>query len=259
MKTVWLRKLEVGAGMPKVIVPIVGRTREDILAQAAKLENLPLDAVEWRADFYEDVLDIPRVLDTLSALRKALGDTPLLFTFRTKKEGGERDIAPEDYCALNIAAARSGEADGVDVEIFSGDETVRRIIDAVHAAGKVVVGSSHDHSSTPPCEELISRLRRAQDLGADLPKLAVMPQSRADVLTLLAATEEMSRRWADRPIITMSMAGDGVVSRLCGEVFGSAMTFGAAGQVSAPGQLPVEELRCVLDILHRALRGSGPF
>ncbi len=80
-----------------------------------------------------------------------------------------------------------------------------------------------------------------------------MPRSRADVLTLLSATEEMARRWADRPIITMSMGGDGVVSRLCGEVFGSAMTFGTAGQASAPGQIPVEELRVVLNILHRAL------
>ena len=125
------------------------------------------------------------------------------------------------------------------------------------AAGRAVVGSRHDHSGTPPREELIARLRRAQDLGADLPKLAVTPRSPADVLTLLSATEEMARRWADRPIITMSMAADGVVSRLCGEIFGSAMTFGAAGQTSAPGQLPVEELRLVLDILHRSRPASG--
>ncbi len=253
MKTVWLRNLEVGRGAPKVIVPIVGRAGEDILSKAAQLNELSPDAVEWRADFYEDVSDLSKVLDTLGGLREALGDLPLLFTFRTQKEGGERAIGPEDYCGLNLAVLRSGAADAVDVEIFSEEGTVRRIIDAAHAAGKAVVGSSHDHSGTPPREELIARLRRAQDLGADLPKLAVTPRSRADVLTLLSATEEMSRRWADRPIITMSMAAGGVISRLCGEVFGSAMTFGAAGQTSAPGQIPVEELRRVLDILHRSL------
>lgn len=251
MKTVHLRNVEIGSGAPKIAVPIVERTREDILLQAARLKALPLDVVEWRADFYEDVSDLPRTLDTLAALRGALEDTPLLFTFRTRREGGERDISPEDYCALTVAAAQSGGADAVDAEIFSGEDTVRRIIDAAHAAGTAVVGSSHDHSATPPREELIARLRRAQELGADLPKLAVMPQSPADVLTLLSATEEMARRWADRPIITMSMAGGGVISRLCGEVFGSAMTFGAAGRTSAPGQIPVEELRLVLDILHR--------
>ena len=73
-----------------------------------------------------------------------------------------------------------------------------------------------------------------------------------EVQQLLDATQEMSGKYADRPIITMSM-GAGVVSRLCGEYFGSAMTFGAVGQVSAPGQIPVEELNAAMDILHRAL------
>lgn len=252
-KTVWLGRVELGAGVPKVAVPLVARTRPELLAEAARLRELPLDVVEWRADFYEDVADLSKTLDTLRALRGALGDIPLLFTFRTRQEGGAREITPEEYCALNTAAARSGDADGVDVEIFFGDETVRRIIADVHAAGKAVVGSSHDHAGTPPREELIARLCRAQDLGADLPKLAVMPRSPADVLALLGATEEMARRWADRPIITMSMAAGGVVSRLCGEVFGSAMTFGTAGRASAPGQIPAEELRAVLEIVHRAL------
>lgn len=89
-----------------------------------------------------------------------------------------------------------------------------------------------------------------QDMGADIPKIAVMPRSAGDVLTLLSATEEMARCYADRPIITMSMSSQGVVSRLCGEVFGSSMTFGAVGQVSAPGQIPVDQLRQVLEILH---------
>ena len=80
-----------------------------------------------------------------------------------------------------------------------------------------------------------------------------MPQNKKDVLTLLAATEEMVNNYADRPIITMSMAGTGVVSRMCGEVFGSALTFGAAGKVSAPGQIDVEELRTVLGIIHKSL------
>ena len=85
-------------------------------------------------------------------------------------------------------------------------------------------------------------------LGADIPKIAVMPQSKKDVLTLLAATEEMASEHADRPIITISMGKDGMISRLCGEVFGSALTFGTAGKASAPGQINVDELRQVLEM-----------
>ena len=80
-----------------------------------------------------------------------------------------------------------------------------------------------------------------------------MPQNKKDVLTLLAATEEMTSVYADRPVITMSMAGTGVLSRLCGEVFGSALTFGAAGKASAPGQMAVEDLKTALELLHKSL------
>ena len=114
---------------------------------------------------------------------------------------------------------------------------------------KVVV-SNHDFEKTPSKEEIVARLQKMQELGADLPKIAVMPQCKKDVLTLLAATEEMTGNYADRPIITMSMAKDGVISRFCGEEFVSALTFGAAGQTSAPGQIEVEKLRGVLEIFH---------
>lgn len=253
MKTVMLRNVEVGAGAPKVIVPVVGKTREEIVAKGHELKQIPLDVVEWRVDFYEDVFNTEAVLETLKQLRAALGETPILFTFRTKKEGGEKEIDMETYLALNTAVAKSGDADALDVEIFSGDDVVKASIEAIHAAGKVVVASNHDFFKTPSQADLVYRLRKMQDMGADIPKIAVMPQNKADVLTLLAATEEMYRCYADRPLITMSMSATGVITRLCGEVFGSAMTFGAVGQVSAPGQIPVEKLNSALEIIHNAI------
>ena len=214
---------------------------------------MPIHTVEWRVDFYDDVFDTEKTLATLKKLRCALGTLPLLFTFRTKKEGGEKEITMEQYTALNLAVAASGDADLIDVEIFSGDGVVKANIDGIHKAGALVVGSNHDFFATPEKDDIVSRLRKMQEMGADIPKIAVMPKSTADVLTLLAATAEMHETYADRPIITMSMSAKGVISRLSCEAFGSAMTFGAVGQVSAPGQIPVEQLRQVLDILHSAL------
>ena len=116
MKTVKLRGVEVGAGMPKVIVPIVAATRAGIREKAREFKDHALDVVEWRVDFYEDVFETGQVLSTLEQLRAVLGDTPILFTFRTRKEGGEKDISMEDYIALNSAVAQSGNADANDVE-----------------------------------------------------------------------------------------------------------------------------------------------
>ena len=209
--------------------------------------------MEWRVDWFEGVFDFDQVLDVLKDLRDALGNTPILMTFRTSKEGGEKAIEDVAYAQLNIKAAQSGYVDLIDVEVFTGDEIVKEIIEGAHAAGVKVVASNHDFFKTPDKDDIVGRLRKMQDLGADIPKIAVMPQNKKDVLTLLAATEEMASEYADRPIITMSMAGTGVISRLCGEVFGSALTFGAAKKASAPGQMGVNDLSTVLELLHNAL------
>ena len=253
MNIVKVRNVEIGAGVPKICVPIVGITKEEIITEAKSFDSIPVDVVEWRVDWFEHAFEFDKVLDVLKELRKALGETPILMTFRTSKEGGEKAIEDAAYAELNIKAAQSGYVDLIDVEMFTGDEIVKQIIESAHAAGVKVVASNHDFFKTPDKDEIVSRLRKMQDLGADIPKIAVMPQNRKDVLTLLAATEEMSGTYADRPIITMSMAGTGVISRLCGEVFGSALTFGAAKKASAPGQMGVNDLSTVLGLLHNAL------
>ncbi len=253
MNTIKVRDIEIGAGAPKIIVPIVGVTKEDILNEAKTFDSIPVDVVEWRVDWFEHVFEFDKVEDVLKELRTVLGNIPLLLTFRTKKEGGEKAIDTKDYKELNLRAAKTGYVDFIDVEIFTGDDVVREIIDGAHAAGVRVIASNHDFFKTPAKSDIIYRLRKMQDMGADIPKIAVMPQSKRDVLTLLCATEEMVTDYADRPIITMSMAGIGVISRLCGEVFGSSMTFGAAKKASAPGQMGVNDLNTVLDLLHCAM------
>lgn len=252
-KYVEVRGVKIGEGVPKICVPIVGKTKEEILAAARSFEDVALDVVEWRVDWFEGVFDFEKVEDVLKELRAVLGETPILMTFRTSKEGGEKSIEPEDYAKLNIKAAQTGYVDFIDVEIFTGDAIVTKIIDGAHAAGVKVIASNHDFHKTPEKSDIIYRLRKMQDMNADIPKIAVMPQNKKDVLTLLSATEEMTSLYADRPIITMSMAGTGVISRLCGEVFGSSMTFGAARKASAPGQMGVKELETVLGLLHSAM------
>ena len=253
MKTVQVRNLTIGEGRPKICVPIVGQTKEDILLEAGTFSMIPVDIVEWRVDWFNDVFDTEKVLDTAKDLKVVLKDTPILFTFRTAKEGGEKSISAEDYKALNMAVAKSGYVDLIDVEAFTGEDIVRSMIQEAHTYGVKVIASNHDFDKTPEKDEILRRLRMMQDYGADIPKIAVMPACKQDVLTLLGATLEMSEKYADRPIITMSMAGTGVVSRLAGETFGSALTFGAATKASAPGQINVNELQQVLDIIHKSL------
>ena len=246
MNPVKVRNVEIGTGIPKICVPIVGVTREEIIKAAETIKTTAADVVEWRVDWYEDIFDFEKTEETMKALREVLGETPILFTFRTSKEGGEKEIETDAYVDLNRKAAKTGLID-------LGDDAVKAVVETAHECGVKVVASNHDFHKTPDKDEIVSRLRKMQDLGADIPKIAVMPQNKKDVLTLLAATEEMATEYADRPIITMSMSGTGVISRLCGEVFGSALTFGAVGKASAPGQMGAEDLQTVLGLLHKSL------
>ena len=69
MKTIQIRNITIGEGRPKICVPIVGQTEEDILREAAGFASLPVDVVEWRADWFQDVFDTEKVLHTAKALR----------------------------------------------------------------------------------------------------------------------------------------------------------------------------------------------
>ena len=106
--------------MPKICVPIVGVTKEAILEEAKAITRLPADVVEWRIDWFENVFDFAALEDVMKDLRQVLGDLPLLMTFRTFKEGGEKTIEDEVYADINIKAAQTGYVDMVDVEIFTG-------------------------------------------------------------------------------------------------------------------------------------------
>ena len=263
MKTIKIRGVELGAGVPKTIVPIVAKTKADILAKAEEITKLPADLVEWRADFYEDLFNKQRLLDTLKELRAVLKDTPILFTIRTKPEGGEVAPSFEDYSAANLAVAKSGDADLADVEMFWGNtdwnapasDVSAKLVEEIHKAGCLVVGSRHNFSATPSANEIVTTLRHQQGAGADIPKAAVMPKSKEDVLAVIAASVEFGKN-SDRPYLTISMGPLGMMSRVACELSGSCMTFGAAGQVSAPGQIQVGELKDMLTRIHNAQAGA---
>lgn len=247
-----VRGLKLGEGIPKICIPIIGKDDKEIIFQAEKLKGLKLDLVEWRVDYYQYAEDLDKVKKILEKLRESLKELPILFTFRSLKEGGEKEVSKDYYLNLNKEIAQTGNIDLIDVELFIGDEVVEDIVNFAHNNGVKVIISNHDFSKTPTKQEIVSRLCKMQDLNADLPKIAVMPKTTSDVLTLLWATDEMVNKYAKTPIITISMSGLGVVSRIAGEIFGSSITFGSAEVASAPGQIEVSELYKILNIIHES-------
>lgn len=258
-KGVPVRGLALGVGIPKICVPVVEETREAILTAAAQAARSAADILEWRADYYEGVQDRERTAGLASDIRRAIGDMPLLFTYRTEAEGGaaKRELSGEEYLCLNRRILGEKAADILDIELRFGERAVREMTEAAHEVGCYVLASSHDFVRTPPEEELLARFCRMEEWDADILKAAVMPENTEDVLTLLRVCATASSR-TSRPVIAISMGALGLESRVCCEAFGSAMTFGCLGKPSAPGQMEAETLAGVLKALHEARRGRTP-
>lgn len=263
---VQIKDLAIGSGMPKICVPIVETTQKQILNQAQEIIEGIVDLVEWRVDFFEEAEDFGKISQTASLLQSILGNLPLLFTFRTAREGGERAISFENYEGLLLHMAKSGCVDLIDVEVFRGYDKMQRkrkewkIADSCNQPMRhlikelskdvVVIGSYHDFEKTPSREEILRRLFFMDKMNVAIPKMAVMPKEKEDVICLMETTLLANRLIVDKPIITMAMGSLGTVTRMAGEVFGSAVTFGCMGRESAPGQIEAEELHRAMKILH---------
>lgn len=239
----------IGEGRPIICVPVVKKTKEQIVNEVKVLVEKDVQMIEWRVDWYQDALSLDAVREVLDELDKIIKETILLFTFRTKKQGGE--LAAEEGYLMQLyeTAAESGVVDLIDVEFFE-KENPQKTIRSIQEKNVKVISSHHDFDETPSAEIMASVLEQMADSETDIAKLAVMPKNQQDVLRLLAVTAEFKERYPEIPVVTMSMGGLGTVSRICGEVFGSCITFGSHEQPSAPGQLQMEKLGTILDYLH---------
>lgn len=243
MATVKVRNMVLGEGLPKIAVPNVGTSEEEILASSKEIAAAKPDIMEWRIDYYEaGIKDNKKLIATAKKIRETVGELPVLVTFRTKNEGGVLELGEDEYLDLVQTVIVNRLGDAVDVELFHDEKRVKEIVAQAHNYNVVVIMSNHDFEKVPAKDVIEFRLKKMAELGADVPKLACMPHNADDVLTLLSATNDVHKELAN-PIITMAMADLGKVSRVAGQVFGSCLSFGAVGKVSAPGQLSIEDLR----------------
>ncbi|AHF78723.1 3-dehydroquinate dehydratase, type I [Sodalis praecaptivus] len=254
VKTLQIKNITIGAGRPKIVVPIVAGNADEALARADALaRRRDIAVVELRIDALPPVRDPSTIAALSRQIYARLPQHIVLLTFRTQAEGGLRALTDPAYGDLYVTLLREGQMDLLDVEMMREREIVTRLVSQAHRAGVGVVMSNHDFHATPPQAEIVRRLRQQQALGADILKIAVMPRDGGDALRLMNATWEMFSRYAERPLLTMAMGSRGVVTRLAGELTGSALTFGKVGGASAPGQIDAAALHSTLNTIHQAV------
>ncbi len=246
-----------GGAVPLVCTPLVGRTAHAIGAELEAIAPKRPDVLEWRVDYFQEIGNAARVIEVGRMVREMAHGIPILFTRRSSLEGGEKIAITEDeLLTVYEAMCASGCIDLIDYELANPPENLRRVRAASRAHDVALVASYHNFQATPPRDELVAKFVQAEREGADVAKVAVMPKSLDDVLVLLDATLQGSRQ-VRLPLITMAMGPLGSLTRMVGGVFGSALTFAVGHSSSAPGQVPVDELRTVLATVRRAVGMRG--
>ena len=256
-KTIELNGQPIAGGkFPLICTPLVGRTLDKILTELAIVLPKKPDVLEWRVDFFEQIADSAAVIAAAMAIKKEAGNIPLLFTRRSTIEGGEKIALTEaQVIAMYKAVCESKSIDLIDYEMANDGANIMQVREAAKANGIKLVLSFHNFSFTPGLETLLGKFLLADQLGADVAKVAVMPRDMDDVLTLLTATREASKKLRI-PLISMSMGPLGAITRMIGGVFGSSLSFAVGAASSAPGQVPIEDLNTMLRIVKQSMTGQ---
>lgn len=248
-KTLTIRNKVLGGPVPLICLPLVAEDTAALLQQAREVLVHRPDALEWRVDKFEAVRDTGAVVAALEELRGVIGDIPLIFTCRVIDEGGFQEVSAAERRAVMEAVIASNRTDLVDIELANDKEMIGALKKACQQSGTRLILSSHNFKETPEENVITGKLCEAAEMGADVAKVAVMPQNYGDVLRLLSATYRARTELLDIPIITMSMGVEGGITRIAGGLFGADLTFAIGSASSAPGQIPIGDIRKAWEVL----------
>ncbi len=250
-KTVTVKGLRIGGDRTKICLPLVAESDYELMAQALELKKMKPDLIEWRIDYYEDCGDKEKVLSALNDLKHVIEDIPLIFTLRTVKEGGMAKISEALRKEVIEASVESGFVDLVDIEMSNDKKFIEDMRNITLANGTKIIMSYHNFDYTPEEHEIRRMLAKGQDFDGDIVKLAIMPKSKGDVITLMNAVHNIGRK-LNIPVIAISMGELGQITRIACRVMGTAVTFASGIGSSAPGQLGYREMKEIL----RSLEGG---
>ena len=269
---------------PAVIIPLVSPNLESLERDLKNLPSDGYDLIEWRLDLLNFIkLEASKGLkklksvdtsaetavqslseqqisfsknDHLQFLRtgkdiiRQYTQCPIIWTFRSTREGGTTPSSDEYYIELLNLLLENKLADAVDVEWTIPEEDKDSLLSLAKTKGITTLLSSHNFNYTPSSEEILQQMKQMTTTNTDIIKVAVMARNHGDVVNLWQAMN-CFRQFSDRALVTMAMGGIGVLSRVCGHWYGSTCTFSAVGRGSAPGQLNIDKLNTLLAHLER--------
>ncbi len=214
-------------------VPLTGKTLEEISAEVKGSISEEPHAFEWRMDYFHGDL-----LTALPAVRSLVQDKILIYTLRSEAEGGLSRLADGEYLALLTEVINSG-CDIIDIELSRGEEIASKLNALAHEKGTASIISYHNFDGMLGVDEIADKMRKMRELGADIPKIAMMAKTREEAESLFAVPERI-RECA--PYILIAMGEAGRFTRVSRDLH-SCCVFASGRNASAPGQMSIREAK----------------
>lgn len=222
----------------KLVVSIMPRTLEEA-QQLDRSRYDGADVIEWRADF----LDKNEILTVAPAVFEKFAGREILFTLRTRGEGGQIDLTSEEYLAIIQDIQSIYHPDYIDFEFYSHREVFEQMLEFSN-----LVLSYHNFQETP--ENMMEILSELTSLSPKLVKVSVMAHNEQEVLDLMNYTRGFKTLNPEQDYVTISMGKVGKISRLTADLTGSSWSYASVGEESASGQIPLENMRRIRELLN---------
>ncbi|CAL9738274.1 pentafunctional AROM polypeptide [Monosporozyma servazzii] len=213
-------------------------TFEDLTQHTDKLAEIcyGCDAVEVRVDHLAR-FDADFITRQLSNLRLATESLPIIFTIRTKKQGGKfADDAHEAMNELYNLAVKAG-VEYIDLELTLPTDIQYKLLN--NKGNTKIIGSHHDFDAAFPWEDVEweNRYNQALSLDVDVIKFVGTATKFEDNLAL----ERFRSTHIMKPLIAINMTEAGKISRVINTIL-TPVTSTLLENASAPGQLTIPEI-----------------
>jgi len=222
----------------KLVVSVMPKSLEEAQGIDA-MRYIDADIIEWRADF----LPKEAILQVAPAIFEKFAGRELLFTLRTRAEGGEIDLDSAEYVQIIKDVAQLYQPEYIDFEYFSHKDVFEEMLDFPN-----LVLSYHNFQETP--ENMMEILSELTSLTPKVVKVSVMAHTEQDVLDLMNFTRGFKTLNPEQEYVTISMGKVGKVSRITSDVTGSSWSFASLDEASAPGQISLSSMKKIREIIN---------
>jgi 3-dehydroquinate dehydratase type I len=215
-------------------IPIVAKDTRSAIKKISEAKE-HADMLELRLDLM-DSFDLHEIIQT--------AERPVIVTYRSVKEGGQGCHDPLTIVSY-LKSAADANAAYIDVELSMPAEQRNEILNN-RKKSRIII-STHMMEYTPSKDDLMSLFDESVRAGGDIVKIVIMANSIEDNLRMLELVSEAKKRKIK--IIAFCMGPLGRMSRVFSHLMGGYLTFTSLeeGEESASGQIPVKEMRKLLE------------